>query len=77
MCDEKVKAYWQGYNTAKSEVAIDIFEVIDKIIEKNKYKSFIPNSPFWSYEYREREIIKEIMELKKKYTKGAQDVQEN
>ncbi len=54
----------------KSEVAREIFEEIEKIIDNNTYKSYLPNSSLWCKEYRSNQIIVELAELKKKYTEG-------
>lgn len=53
----------------KSEVD-KIFAEIEKIIENNRYKSYLANSQLWGWSYRIVEIIKGIDELKKKYTEG-------
>ena len=53
---------------AKAEVAREIFEEIENIIENNRYKSYLANSPFWGWSYRIVGIINGIAELKKKYT---------
>lgn len=50
----------------KSEVE-KIFEEIETIIDNNTYKSYLPNSSLWSKEYKIKQIIAEIVELKKKY----------
>ena len=63
----------RAVENAKAEVAREIFEEIEKIIENNRYKSYLANSPFWSWSYRIVEIIKGIAELKKKYTEETTD----
>lgn len=55
-----------GYRK-QSEVANEIFDEIKAIIDSNTYKVHVPNSPFWSTEYKIKKIISEIGELKKKY----------
>ena len=62
--------YCAELQTLKAKVAREIFEEIEKIIENNRYKSYLANSPFWGWSYRIVEIIKGIAELKKKYTEG-------
>lgn len=58
--------YELGYRK-QSEVANEIFDEIKAIIDSNTYKVHVPNSPFWSTEYKIKKIISEIGELKKKY----------
>ena len=55
-------------NQAKAEVAREIFEEIETIVDNNTYKSYLPNSSLWSKEYKIKQIITELAELKKKYT---------
>ena len=57
----------KGYRKS-TELAEEIFAEIDEIIEKNRYKSYLPNSCLWSYSYLIGEIINGVAELKKKYT---------
>ena len=63
--------YDDGYDKRASEVASGIFEEIEEITEKNMYKSYLPNSCLWSRAYRGGEIVKDLAELKKKYTEDA------
>ena len=58
---------------AKQEAYEEIFEEIDKIINNYTHKSYLPNSPLWCKEYRNNQIIAEIVELEKTY-KGEQNV---
>ena len=53
---------------SKSDVAREIFAEIEAIIDNNSYKSYLPNSSLWSKEYKIKQIITELAELKKKYT---------
>lgn len=52
---------------ARQEVAREIFEEIEKIVDNNTYKSYLPNSSLWCKEYKSNQIIVDIAELKKKY----------
>lgn len=55
----------KGYRR-QSVVEDEIFAEIRAIIDRNTYKAYIPNSPFWSKEYKFRQILSEIAELEKK-----------
>ena len=56
---------------AKQDVAKEIFEEIDQIIEDSKYRQL---NPFGAEErYNPYLIKKHIAELKKKYTEGETD----
>lgn len=68
---EAMALYNAGYRKAE-DVAREIFTEIEKIVENNRYKSYLPNSCLWSYSYRIGKIIKDIAELKKEYTEGGE-----
>ena len=61
--------YDKGYRE-QSEIAREIFEEIETIVDNNTYKSYLPNSSLWSKEYKIKQIITELAELKKKYTEA-------
>ena len=63
-----LKAVLEERSEDKAEVAREIFEEIEKIVDNNAYKSYLPNSSLWCKEYKSNQIIVEIAELKKKYT---------
>ena len=61
-----------GYRK-KSEVAMEIFEEIEEIVNRNKYKSYLPHSHCWSWSYRGAQIVLELAELRKKYEREGAD----
>ena len=63
------KAYQEGYNTAKAEVAREIFEEIELKLSAND--SFEILSDGKGLDYFDAHLEKDIAELKKKYTEGG------
>ena len=70
--EDATAIYEKGYRR-QSVVEDEIFAEIRAIIDRNTYKAYIPNSPFWSKEYKFGQILLEIAELEKKRKERRED----